>query len=115
VNRWKNFFNQVLNIHGVHDVRQMDIHMAEPLVPEPSLVEVEIAIGKLKSYKSPGTDQIPAKLIKAEGQILCSQIQTFICSIWNKEELPQQWKETPSYQLPTIFYPAVFWPGQLHM
>jgi hypothetical protein len=30
--------------------------MAEPLVPEPSLVKVEIAIGKLKSYKSPGTD-----------------------------------------------------------
>jgi hypothetical protein len=45
----------VLNVHGVHDVRQMDIHTAEPLVPEPSLVKVEIAIGKLKSYKSPGT------------------------------------------------------------
>jgi hypothetical protein len=36
----------------VHDVREMDIHMAETLVPEPSLVKVEIAIGKLKSYKS---------------------------------------------------------------
>jgi hypothetical protein len=45
----------VLNIHRVHDVRQMDVHTAEPLVPEPSLVIVEIAIGKLKSYKSPGT------------------------------------------------------------
>jgi hypothetical protein len=54
LNMWKNFFNQVLNVHGVHDVRQMDIHAAEPLVPEPNLVEVEIAIGKLKSYKSPG-------------------------------------------------------------
>jgi hypothetical protein len=46
----------MLTVHGVHDVRQMDIHMAEPLIPEPSLVEVEIAIGKLKSYKSPGID-----------------------------------------------------------
>jgi hypothetical protein len=55
LNRWKHFCNQVLNVHGVHDVRQMDIHTAEPLVPEPSLLEVEIAIGKLKSYKSPGT------------------------------------------------------------
>jgi hypothetical protein len=25
LNRWKNFFNQVLNVHGVHDVRQMDV------------------------------------------------------------------------------------------
>jgi hypothetical protein len=42
----------------------MDIHMAEPLVPEPSLVKVEIAIGKLKSYKSTGTDYIPTKLMR---------------------------------------------------
>jgi hypothetical protein len=72
----------------------MDIHTAEPLVPEPSLVEVEIAIGKLKSYKSPGTDQIPAELIKTGGETLCSEIHRLICSIWNKEELPQQWKES---------------------
>jgi hypothetical protein len=94
LNRWKNFFNQVLNVHGVHDVRQMDIHTAETLVPEPSLVEVEIAIGKLKSYKSPGTDEIPAELIKAGGEILYTEIHRLICSIRNKEELPQKWKES---------------------
>jgi hypothetical protein len=94
LNRWKNFFNQVLNVHGVHDVSQMDIHTAEPLVSEPSLVEVEIAIGKLKSYKSPGTDHIPAELIKAGGEILYSEINRLICCIWNKEEFPQQWKES---------------------
>jgi hypothetical protein len=94
LNRWKNFFSQVLNVHRVHDVRQMDIHTVEPLVPEPSLVEVEIAIGKLKSYKSPGTDNIPAELIKAGGESLYSEIHRLICSIWNKEELPQQWKES---------------------
>jgi hypothetical protein len=90
LNRWKNFFNQVLNVHRVHDVRQMDIHMAEQLVPETSLVELQLAIGKLKSYKSPGTDQIPAELIKAGGETLYSEIHRLICSIWNKEELPQQ-------------------------
>jgi hypothetical protein len=36
LNRWKNFFNQMLNVPAVHDVKQMDIHMAKPLVPEPS-------------------------------------------------------------------------------
>jgi hypothetical protein len=94
LNRWKKFFKQVLNVHGVLKVRQMDIHTAEPLVPEPSLVEVEIAIGKLKSYKSPGTDNISAELIKAGGETLYSEIHRLICCIWNKEELPQQWKET---------------------
>jgi hypothetical protein len=71
----------------------MCIHTAEPLVPEPSLVEVEIAIGKLKNYKSPGTDNIPAELIKAGGETLYSEIHRLICFIRNKEELPQQWKE----------------------
>jgi hypothetical protein len=69
MNRWKNFFNQVLNVYGVHDVRQMDIHTVDPLVLELSLAEVEIAFGKLKSYKSPGTDQIPAELIKSGDEI----------------------------------------------
>jgi hypothetical protein len=84
----------VLYIHGVHDVKEMDIHTAEPLVPEPSLVKVEIAIGKLKGHKSPVTDQILAELIKAGGGTLCSEIHNLICSIWKKEELPQQWKES---------------------
>jgi hypothetical protein len=81
LNRWKNFFNQALNVQGVHDVRQMDIHTAEPLVSEPSLVEVEIAIGKLKSYKSVGADQIPAELIKGGGETLCSEIHKLIYTI----------------------------------
>jgi hypothetical protein len=38
-------------------------HTAEPLAPEPSASEVELAIEKLKSHKSPGIDQIPAELI----------------------------------------------------
>jgi hypothetical protein len=41
-----------------------------------------------------GTDQISAELIKAGGETLRSDIYKLICSIWNKEELPQQWKES---------------------
>jgi hypothetical protein len=48
-------------------IRQKEIQTAEPFVPEPSISEVEVAIGKLKKYKSPGTDQIPAELIQAGG------------------------------------------------
>jgi hypothetical protein len=40
------------------------------LVPDPSPFEVLIAIAKLKRYKSPGSDQIPAELIQAGGEIL---------------------------------------------
>ena len=57
--RWRNHFYQLLNMHGVNDVRQTEIHTAEPLVPEPSTFEIELAIEKIKSHKSPGIDQIP--------------------------------------------------------
>jgi mannosyltransferase OCH1-like enzyme len=99
LNRRKNFFNQVLNVHGIHDVRQMATYIAEQLVPEPSLVKVEIAIEKLKRYKSPDNNQIPAELIRAGGETLCSEIHKLIHSIWNKEELPQQWKESITGQI----------------
>jgi hypothetical protein len=59
LNRWKNYFSQLLN----------EVHTVEPLVPGPSRLEVEIASAKLKKYKSPGSDQIPAELIQAEGEI----------------------------------------------
>ena len=52
--RWRNYFSQLLNVHGAKDVRQEVIHTAEPLVPEPSEFEFELAIKKLKSHKSPG-------------------------------------------------------------
>jgi hypothetical protein len=65
LNRWKNYFSQLLN---VHNVRQTEEHIAEPLACGPSRLEVETAIAKLKKYKSPGSDQIPAELIRAGGQ-----------------------------------------------
>ena len=63
-----NYFSQLFNVHGVKDVGQAETHTAEPLVPEPCASEVELVIDKLKSYKSPGIDQIPAELIKAGGK-----------------------------------------------
>jgi hypothetical protein len=92
--RWKNYFSQLLNVHNVSDVRQIEVHTAEPLVPGPSRLEVEIAIAKFKKYKSPGSDQIPAELIQARGEILLSAIHKLINSVWNKEELPDLWKES---------------------
>lgn len=47
-NRGKNFFCQLLNIHGINDVRWREIHAAEPLVSEPIYIAFEIAIEKLE-------------------------------------------------------------------
>jgi hypothetical protein len=57
-------------------------------VSKPSASEFEVAIRKLKMYKSPGVGQIPAELIQAGGEILRSVIHKLIKLIWNKEGLP---------------------------
>jgi len=79
--RWRNYFNQLLNVHEDNDVKQAEIHTIEPLVPEPSAFEVELDIGKLKNHKSPGIDQIPAELIKVGGRTICCAIHKLIISI----------------------------------
>jgi hypothetical protein len=57
-------------------------------------LEIELAIEKLKNHKSPGNDQIPAELIKAGGRTIRCAINKLIISIWNEEELPEEWKES---------------------
>jgi hypothetical protein len=88
LNRWKNYFSQLLNVHNVSDVRQIEVHTAEPLVPGPSYLEAEIAIANLKKYKSTVSDQIPAG-----GRIVVSAMKKPTNSVWNKEKMPHQWKE----------------------
>jgi hypothetical protein len=94
-------------------------------MPEPSLVGVETATGRLKNCTSLPTDQIAAEIIKAGSEKLYSEIHKFIRFIWNNEEPPSNVtilllyrsikgvmrlneiiiEEYPSYQLVTKFYP----------
>jgi hypothetical protein len=74
LNRWKNYFSQLLNVHMVSDVRQIEIHTAEPLVPSPSPFYFEIAIENMKRYKLSGSDQIPAEVIQTGSESLLSEI-----------------------------------------
>jgi len=90
VARWRNYFYQLLNVHGVKDVGQAEIHTAETLVPEPSASEVQLAIDKLKSHKSPGIDQIPVERIKLGLRTICLDIHKLIIPIWKKEKLPEE-------------------------
>jgi hypothetical protein len=60
-----------------------------------------VATEKLNSNKSPGIDQMPAELIKAGGGTIRYAIHKLIIPIWNKEELPEEWKESiivPAYK-----------------
>ena len=81
--RWKKVFSQLLNVHWVSDVRQTEIHIAPPLVPEPDALEFEMANEKLKRHKSSGIDQIPAEFIQTGRRTIRYEIHKLIYSIWN--------------------------------
>jgi len=76
--RCKNYLSRLFSVHGFSYVRQTDIHTAEPLMPEPSAFEVEMATEKLKGNKSPDGDQIRAELIKAGERTICYEIHKHI-------------------------------------
>jgi hypothetical protein len=51
-------------VHNVSNVRQVEVHTAEQLVPDSSHLEVEIAIAKLE-YELSGSVRILAEQIQA--------------------------------------------------
>ena len=60
-----------------------EVYTAETDIPEPSIIEVELAIEKLKRHKATGVDHIPYKLIQAGGGKLYKEIHKLIVLIRN--------------------------------
>jgi len=67
----------------------------------PSAYEVIIALEKIKRHKSPGIDQILAELFIAGDRKILSEITQLINSIWNKKEMPEEWKESITVPIST--------------
>ena len=84
----KDYLSQLLNIYKDNDVEEIKIQTAEPLIPEPTLLEVEIALEKLKKYKSPGIYEIPAKLKQDYGNTLLTE-SIKLCLLFGKRKCYQ--------------------------
>jgi hypothetical protein len=92
LNKWKNYSCQILKVHGVNNVRQTEIHTAEPLGHELRSFDVEIT-----TEKSPGTDHIPGGFIQEGDETYILRSTNSLVSIWSKEELSKQWKSLLLY------------------
>ena len=94
VARWRNNFFQLFNVNGIKEVGRAEAHTAELIVPEPSAADFELAIEKLKGHKSPGIVHIPVEMFKAGGRTIGLEIHKLVTSIWKKEKLPEELKES---------------------
>jgi hypothetical protein len=83
-----------LKEHRVSDVRQREICTTETLVSVLIPPEFEVTSLNLKNYTSQGNHQIPVIMIQIIGETLLFEIHKLIKTIWNKRNLPDQWKES---------------------
>ena len=99
LNRWKNYFRTILNLHTDNSFSN---HRVQPITSDkktkveiqpPSYNEVCSITNKLKSNKAGGTDNIIPELGKEGGRTLKQRLYKLILLIWEKEQMPNQWKE----------------------
>ena len=67
---------------------------------KPSKAEVRKAIATLKNGKAAGPDNIPAEEIKADTETTVTILHSLFSKIWEKEEVPVQWKQGLVIKLP---------------
>ena len=67
---------------------------------DPSKTEIKKAIMTLRSGKAAGPDEIPAEAIKADTETAVQMLYSLFSKIWEKEEVPAQWKEGIIIKLP---------------
>jgi hypothetical protein len=77
------YYSQLLNVHNVSNIRQIELHAAEPLVPNLSTSEIEIAIAKLKKYKLLDSDQI----LGGRTDILTANTELSAYKMWQPQHL----------------------------
>ena len=100
--RWAEHFRELLNRPTPDS--PPDIPPAETELPiscdKPSKTEIKKAIMTLRSGKAAGPDEIPAEAIKADIETAVQTLYSLFSKIWEKEEVPAQWKEGIIIKLP---------------
>ncbi|CAG9129638.1 unnamed protein product [Plutella xylostella] len=66
----------------------------------PTKIEIARAIQSLKNGKAPGNDGIPVEAFKANADVSADVLFSLFQKIWEKEEVPESWKEGLIIKLP---------------
>lgn len=91
---WKNYFKELLNGEISDEKEEVPVvQNVQPQTDPPSLEEITRAINTLKNNKAPGEYAINTEILKAGGDIMVNTIHELITELWEKEVIPEDWKE----------------------
>ena len=99
--RWTEYFRELLNCPApeLPDIPPVEIEL--PISCEkPTKAEIKKAIMALSNGKAAGPDGIPADAIKADTETTTSVLHSLFSKIWEKGEVPAQWREGIVMKLP---------------
>ena len=104
--RWAEQFRELLNRPSPET--PPDIPPAETELPiscdKPTKAEIKKAIMTLRSGKAAGPGEISAEAIKADMETVTNMLHSLFSKIWEKEEVPAQWKGGIVIKLPKKGY-----------
>ena len=95
--RWAEHFDGVLNrSSSINDdtLNRLPQVACNLLLDEfPTVAETVKAIKLLSSGKAPGSDEIPAEILKAGGTPVAKKMTKLFHVMWRKETIPQEFKD----------------------
>ena len=102
IKRWAEHFQEILNRPAPEETP--DISPADSELPincdAPSKAEIRKAITSLRNGKAAGPDSIPAEALKAGKETSNDMLHALVTKIWEKEDVPEQWKEGLIIKIP---------------
>ena len=105
VSRWREYFDELLNVPAVVSQAQMDkvseLPRAVSLDQVPSFSETVAALGRLKTGRASGPDGIEAEILMALDPVNMRALHEFFARVWMEyEPMPQIWKDAYLVPLP---------------
>jgi hypothetical protein len=89
---WATYFKELLNPKTNMTTPEETIYFGpESNIMTPTLQETLGVIRNLKNNRAPGEDSITSELIKYGGRKLWNRIHQLITTIWETEQMPQEW------------------------
>jgi hypothetical protein len=93
LNRWAEYFEELLSSKTTQRMNAEIVYLGPELhISVPTVIEVYDTIRRMKDNSAPGEDAVTAELIKGGGRSLWKNIHQLIESIWQKEEMPEEWR-----------------------